>query len=348
MPPETEFLADAQHASILRKDVADDAIQPLITANLYQTAQELGPQSATLKRIANHNCKFALICAVRLDQSCHSENLAHAGSRIPVFHYKSHLTRVVDKAHARQALVGDTLAQPHLMEVPEIDALLGERLMELHHQRLVLRANRTDRHGWAILDLPLCHVLAGIRTDCKGGQLVGRGNRTMQYDASVEGDQPLTRNQQRIDLDFMNPRLLHHELAELNQDPFESGQVRRVSATNSFQRGKDPGAFHHASRQSRVERWQGVRVVAEDLYQLSARAEKQDRTKLGIHRTSDDDFVTIQCNHGLNGYPEEMLAAGLLADGGSDGVIGAAHRVLIWQIQMNAFYFRLMSYGFRE
>ena len=52
---------------------------------------------------------------------------------------------VAAEADSRQSLVLDSGAQAQRAEVPQVHAALGERVMELHHQRLVFGTNGPDR-----------------------------------------------------------------------------------------------------------------------------------------------------------------------------------------------------------
>ncbi len=136
----------------------------------------------------------------------------------------------------------------------------------------------------------------------------------MQDDARVERNQVLGRRQQRIDVDFLDPRLLDHELAEAHQQVFELGDVDGLASTNAFQRGEDLCLLHHAAGQRCVQRRQCQRAVLEDFYQLSAGSEQQHRAKLRIDAAADDDFVAIQLDHRLHGHALEVLRANLLRD----------------------------------
>ena len=123
----------------------------------------------------------------------------------------------------------------------------------------------------------------------------------VQDDAGVERQQPLGRGQQRVDVDFLDPALLDHELAEADQQLLERGQVDRLAAAHALERLVDLGLLHHAARQGGVERRQGQRAVLEDLDQLSAQAEQQHRPELRVEAGADDDLVAFQLDHRLHG-----------------------------------------------
>ena len=68
-----------------------------------------------------------------------------AGDGVLALGDQRHLAVVVDEADARQPLVRHALAELERMEVAERDAALGERLVELDQQRLVLGPDRPDQ-----------------------------------------------------------------------------------------------------------------------------------------------------------------------------------------------------------
>ena len=64
--------------------------------------------------------------------------------RVARLGHQRHVAVVVDEADAREPLVGDALPQLHHVEVAEVHGPLGQGLVELHHQRLVLGPNRDE------------------------------------------------------------------------------------------------------------------------------------------------------------------------------------------------------------
>ena len=68
-------------------------------------------------------------------------------SRVLVVGHQRHLAVVVDEADPGQPLVGDAPAQLQGLEVAQVDGVLGQLLVEPHHQRLVLGPDRADRDG---------------------------------------------------------------------------------------------------------------------------------------------------------------------------------------------------------
>ena len=238
--------------------------------------------------------------------------------------------------------------------------------MELHHQRLVFRADRAygDRH--ADLGRPCRRILRRVRADGEPGQLVFANLRRMQDDARVERDQParalcsrLRRRcargrggEQRVDVDLLDPGLLDHELAETHQQARQRVEVDRRAAAHALERLVDHRLLHHAPRQRRVERGQGERAVAKHLDQLAARAEQQHRAELRVDAAADDQFIALDLDHRLHGHAEKVLAAARARFAqrlcpGFDRAPGAPHRVGIGEVQLHAAGFRLMGDGLR-
>ena len=121
-------------------------------------------------------------------------------------------------------------------------------------------------------------------------------------------------NQQRIDVQFRNPRLLHHELAEAHEQLFERGDVRGFAAAHALERGVDLGALHHAARERAVQRRQAQGAVLEDFHQLAARAEQQHRSELRVNAAANDDLVAVELDHGLHRHAQEMFLTGFLGE----------------------------------
>ena len=73
---------------------------------------------------------------------------------------------------------------------------------------------------------------------------------------AVERDQPLSRDQQRIDLDFLDRAVLDDQLAEADQQLVERVEVARRAAARALQRREDFRLLHHPARERRVQRRQ--------------------------------------------------------------------------------------------
>src|SRR6266576_4665386 len=124
---------------------------------------------------------------------------------------------VAAEADAHQALMLDSGAQAQRAEIAQVHAALRERAMELHHERLVLGTNGADRDRCSVLQFPLPDILRGVRTNCRARQALGGHAGVMYDDACVECQQMIGCSKQWIDVDFSDPWLLHHELAEADQ-----------------------------------------------------------------------------------------------------------------------------------
>ena len=163
-----------------------------------------------------------------------------------------------------------------------MNALLGERPVKLDHQRLVLRTDRADRHRSAVAQLPRADVLRGIRPDRERRQRVFAHVRAVQDDAGIERDELLLGDEQRVDVDFLDPALLDDELAEAHEQFFERGEIDWRPAAHALERGEDARLLHQPARERGIERRQAERAILEDFDELTARAEEQHRAELRI------------------------------------------------------------------
>ena len=104
---------------------------------------------------------------------------------------------------------------------------------------------------------------------------------------------PLGRGEQGVDVDLLDPGLLDDQLAEPHQELLQGREVDRLAAADALQGRVDPGLLHHPPGQGRVQRRQGQRAVLEDLDELAARAEEQDRAELRVEAAADDQLVAV-------------------------------------------------------
>ena len=96
----------------------------------------------------------------------------------------------------------------------------------------------------------------------------------VQNHAGVQRQQLLRPGQQRINVDFLDPFLFHHQIAEAHQQPFERGEIHWFAASHTLQRAKDHGALDQPASQRGIERRQTDGPVFIHLHQLSAAAEE--------------------------------------------------------------------------
>ena len=213
-------------------------------------------------------------------------------------------------------------------------------------QRLVLGADGADRDVRAVLELPGDYILRRVGADGEPGQFVLGGLWVVQDHPGVERDEVIGGGEQRVDVDFLDPRLLGHELAEADHDFFERGEVHRLAAAHAFERVIDLGALHHAAGQGGVERGQGEGLVLEHLDELAAHAEEEHRAELRVDAAAQDDLVAVgQLDHLLHGHALEVLGARLLGDRRLDVVEGVADLRLVLEVQLHAAHVGLVGDG---
>ena len=117
-----------------------------------------------------------------------------------MFGDQGHLAVVVNEADARQPLVRDTLREAERVEVAKIDALLRQPFVKFHHQRLVFRANRTERHTQAVARFHRKDVIRGIGADGEtlGGGALGPGD----LNPGIQRDHTVGIGEQWIDIEL--------------------------------------------------------------------------------------------------------------------------------------------------
>jgi hypothetical protein len=117
--------------------------------------------------------------------------------------------------------------------------------------------------------------------------------QVVKDDTGVEGEEVVRRGEQRIDIDLLEDRLLHHKLAEAHDQTLQHGEVHRRATADALQRGEDPRPLHQATGKRRRERRQAERAILIDLDQLAARPEEKHRTELRVGAGAEDELVAV-------------------------------------------------------
>ncbi len=195
------------HGLILLQDIGDDAVQFLVSRDLDEPAQQFGAQAAMLIGVAHEHGDFSLVPAVQFAQTPNRNDPILSRVCVSVVGHQGHLPVVVDEAHADETLVRDARSQAEEVEVSQVGALLGERLVELHHQGLVLGADGAKGHGRAIFHRPRRDVFRRIRPNGQPGKLVCSQIPYVQHDPGVQRNQAFGRSKQWINVDLFDPAL---------------------------------------------------------------------------------------------------------------------------------------------
>jgi hypothetical protein len=87
-----------------------------------------------------------------------------------------------------------------------VNAAIGKRLVELDHERLVLRSDRTNGHFNAA-DFSRDHILSRIRPDWGSWQIGFACLWIVQDHTRIQRDDLFGRNEKGIDIDFLDPAL---------------------------------------------------------------------------------------------------------------------------------------------
>ena len=208
--------------------------------------------------------------------------------------------------------------------------------MELDHQRLVLRADRPDRDGRAVAQLPRGDVLRRIRPDRERREVFVAKLRAVENDARVERHEVAAADVERVDVDLLDPALLDDEVAEAHEQLVEAREIDRGAATHAVERGEDARLLHHPARKRGVERRQSERAVFEDFDEFSARAEEQHRAELRIGGAAQNEFVAVSRDHRLDRHAQEIVRRIPLPDASFDLAERASHGGCAMHVQLHA------------
>src|SRR5579864_3379846 len=115
----------------------------------------------------------------------------------------------------------------------------------------------------------------------------------MQNDSGIEGDEIFTGSEKRVDVNFLNPTLLGNQLAKADHELLQSGQIHGLSSPDALEGLVNPGGLDHAPGQSGIERRQTEGLVLENLDELAAHPEEQDRAELRIDAAAKNELVTF-------------------------------------------------------
>src|SRR5918995_1654106 len=342
---EAELLQDALHGAVVEEYLCGDTTQVLCAGDLEEASQEQGADAPALEAVADEDRELCLFGdGAAAAKAGYAHNLTFPGFWIGVLGDKRHLTVVVYKADARQALVGRALVEVHHVEVAHVDALFREGLVEAHHQGLVFGTDRAYRHGRAVAQLFVKDVLLRVRTDRGSWEVFFLRLRVVQNDTGVEGYQALRRGQERVYVELLDPGLLDDELARANEQPLQGADVDRRPTPDSTQRLEDSGPFHHPSGERGCQRREGEGPVPVHLDQRAAGPEEQDGTELWVKAAADDQLVAVETDHLLDGGAAKVLGSVVLLYGGLHLIVGQPDLVGALQVQAHAAHVGLVRY----
>src|SRR5918997_515789 len=343
---EAELLQDALHGAVIEEYLCVDTIQTLGAGDLEEAIQEQGADAPALEAVADEDRELRLLGdGAAAAQTGYAHDLTFPRLWIGVFGDQRHLTVVVYKADARQALVGGALVEVHHVEVAHVDALFREGLVEAHHQGFVLRPDRAYRHGRAVAQHSVGDVLFRVRTDRGSWKVFVLGLGVVQNDAGVECYEALRRGQERVDVELFDPGLLDDELARANEQPLQGADVDRRPAPDATQCLEDAGPFHHPPGERGGQRREGEGPVSVHLDQRASGPEEQDGTELRVQAASDDQLVAVEADHSLDGGAAEVLGPVVLPYGGLHLLVGPPDLVGALQVQAHAAHVGLVGYG---
>src|SRR5512132_2972711 len=176
---------------------------------------------------------------------------------------------------------------------------IGKRFVKFDHERLVLRPDRTNGHFNAA-NFSRDHVIGRVWPDWRSREFGFAYLRIVQDHARIQRDDLFGRNEERIDVDFLNPALFDHQLAEAHQQFFQGGQIDWAASTKAQGSAVNLRSLHQSPRQGAIQRRKAERAVFENLNKISAGAEQKHRPELGIDAAAENKLVTILRDHRLH------------------------------------------------
>src|SRR5215203_780867 len=295
---EAELFGDVLHGAVVEEDLCGDASEVFCAAHFEDSAHEQGTDAPALEAVADQDREFGLVggCAAAA-QAGDAQDLAFSRIGVGVLGDQGQLAVIVYIADAGQALVGRALGEVHHVKVAHVDALFGERLVELHHQGLVFGPDRAYRHRGAVAQLFVGDVLCGIGAYRRARQVLLARVGIVQNYAGVEGRQAPGRGEERVDVELLDPGLFHDELAHAHEQLLQRANVDRGLAPDAAQRLEDACLLHHTPRERGGQRREGEGPVPVDLDQRAAGAEEQNGPKLRVQAAPDDQLVPLQADH---------------------------------------------------
>src|SRR5262249_30933334 len=121
----------------------------------------MAPQPAVLILIGHDECHLGAQIGMISHHARDSRNVP-CTLFICIFRNEGEFSVVIDKAFRDQSVVHNASIKFERMEVTEINAAVGELMMELNHQRLIIRTDWTQCKLRAISRLPLSNILRWI------------------------------------------------------------------------------------------------------------------------------------------------------------------------------------------
>src|SRR5206468_12056433 len=103
--------AELLHAVIFGQDVADDAVQFLVAADLHQQFEQLGSNPEALPLVADEQRKLGIVGGVNFAQPAHPQDFVLVGLGVPVIHDQRDFAIVIVETNAGQSLMGDPLGK---------------------------------------------------------------------------------------------------------------------------------------------------------------------------------------------------------------------------------------------
>ena len=185
--------------------------------------------------------------------------------------HERHGPRIVDLREAGDEFVGEFLAR---REEPEANVLRRQLGDERPVKVLVGRLDWPDQEALALDRLHPSFPLVGIGPDREPRiravflDLVG-----IDADTGIERDHAHVVGEQRIDVEFLDRRAIHHKLRQLHQRRRDAREVGRRPVAIAFEQLANPRLRHEVERESRVERRKRHGRIVDDLGRGAARAE---------------------------------------------------------------------------
>ena len=228
MDGEAEAGHQAEHLAVGGQYVADHGAIALGAGAVDQRRHQLAADAALLPVVADRQCEFDRF-AIRIDHVAGYADLVFLAVGYVIFGRQrgnqGHFAVVVDLREAHQHGLGQFAQGVHETVVAR---LVGHAFDELLLQFGIFRADRADGDDLAVVHLPLLNQVYRVGIDRHVGVAVAAGAGGMvDDDARVGGDGAVFVHDQRVEVEFHDPRQFADHFRDAEQDFLDRFTVDR-------------------------------------------------------------------------------------------------------------------------
>src|SRR6516225_844417 len=128
-------------------------------------------------------------------------------------------------------------------------SVFRQRAVKLDHHWFVFRSDRANKYRTAVLQLPSTYILLRVRTNRKPRQILFTDFWIMKNNSRIQRKQLARRDQERVDINLLDPSLFGNKQTESDKQPFESLEINARTAAHTFERVVNSSLLHCTSGQ---------------------------------------------------------------------------------------------------